>query len=73
MAMDKHLFEKYINEMKQMQKKAVLPADNPVVMPNPEREDATELIPNFSKPLSDYEEQPESEMTGKGFLLVNVT
>ena len=71
--MDKSLFKKYIDEMKDMQKRSRLPREIDVVSGGAEREDATELVPNYSEPASDYEEQSTAEMTGEGFLLVDVT
>lgn len=71
--MDKSLFKKYIDEMKQMQKKAVLPTPSPDFVSNAERDDASELPAPKSIPTVVTPELPSTDMQGQGFLIVDVT
>ena len=75
--MDKSLFEKYINEMKEFKKRSTLPLPAAAEYEGAEREDATELNqneerlePNLANGVSNQE---QSQMTGKGYLIVSVT
>lgn len=78
--MDKSLFEKYIAEMKELRKRSTLPIPASAEYNGAEREDATELTP-FEKTESEetseltnsLPEQDTDQMTGKGYLVVNVT
>lgn len=69
--MDKSLFEKYINEMKEMKKKSAFPNES-VVPVLAEREEATEL--EIEEESENTEKLPDADqMEGVGYLLVNVT
>ncbi len=69
--MDKSLFEKYINEMKELQKRSALPVSYPLPA-LAEREEATELEKE-EEPLYTEKITETDQMEGIGYLLVNVT
>ena len=71
--MDKSLFKKYIEEMKEMKARSRFANDVFAVPVQAEREDAAELTQIDDGLTENTTEQSINQMEGKGYLLVDVT